>query len=322
MLNSTLLPSITWVMKVGIKSRSGSFALILSLVLVFRNIKNTTSANCYYAVSPTSNSSLPSSGISSTMGKPKYNKYNKSSNWKQNKDYGDHNKEQYKFAPFEEGKNRKTFAAIKEKVIGAINQNNSELDDTGDSLRFMEIKCLKSLMPIREYSVNADAEVKKNENASLKTIWEEEIKSHVARKRDLEKGLRQAYLIVFNDWCTQSMKQKIQALPDFETTIRNDPIALLRNIEQLMHDSIRTSCRWRRWAIPFKRVLNFRMEPNEDALEYIKRFKQEVDNLKTVNGTRFTDYFIEAEDDYRKLTTEEEKETMKREAFNKRKKKQ
>jgi len=58
------------------------------------------------------------------------------------------------------------------------------------------------------------------------------------------------------------------------------------------------------------------MEANEDALEYIKRFKQEVDNLKTVNGTRFTDYFIEAEDDYRKLTTKEEKETMKREAFN------
>ena len=132
----------------------------------------------------------------------------------------------------------------------------------------------------------------------------------------MEKGLRQAYLILFNDWCTPSMKQKIQALPDFETTIRNDPIALLRNIEQLMHDSVRTSYRWRRWAIPFKRILNFRMEPNEDALDYIKRFKQEVDNLKTVNGTRFTDYFIEAEDDYRKLTTDEERETMKREAFN------
>jgi len=71
--------------------------------------------------------------------------------------------------------------------------------DTGDSLRFMKIKCLKPLMPIREYSANADVKVRKNENASLKTIWEEEIKSHVGRRRDLEKGLRQAYLCWRND---------------------------------------------------------------------------------------------------------------------------
>jgi len=63
------------------------------------------------------------------------------------------------------------------------------------------------------------------------------------------------------------MKQKIQALPDFETVIRNDPIALLRNIEQLMHDSVRTSHRCKKWALPLKLVLTFRMELNEDILD-------------------------------------------------------
>ena len=305
-------------MKVGIKSRFGSVALILSVVLVFRNIKSSTSTNCYYAVSPTSNSSLPSSDTSSTMGRNnRYNKYNKSSDWKQNNSdttNGDYDKEEYKFAPFAEGKNRKTFAAIKEKAIIEINKVNGDMDDTVDSLRFMRIKSLLNILPIREYSTNDNAELRKSENHSLKTIFDEEIKGHVVRRRNMEKGLRQAYLILFSDWCTPSMKQKLQALTDFETT-RNDPIALLRSVEQLMHDSVRTSYKWRRCAMPFVRVLNFRMTKDESVLEYIKRFKQEVDNLKTVNGTRWTDYFVEAEEDFRALENEEEKETMKREAF-------
>ena len=116
-------------MKVGIKSRLGSVALILNLVLVFRNIKNASSSYCYHAVTPTSNSSLPSSGISSKMGKPWYNKYNKTSNRKhKNSDAenDDYDKEEYKFAPFAEGKNRKTFATIKETAIAAINKKDKD----------------------------------------------------------------------------------------------------------------------------------------------------------------------------------------------------
>jgi len=253
------------------------------------------------------------------MKRPWYNKYNKTSNRKhKNSDTenGDYDKEQYKFAPFAEGKNRKTFATIKETAIAAINKEDKDLNDTCNSLKAMEIKCLRHILPIREYSVSNITEMRKAENQSLKTIFEEEIKGHVVRRRNLENGLRHAYLVLFTDWCTPSMKQKLQALPIFDTIIRHDPIALLRNIEQLMHDSIRSSYRWKRWAIPFTRVLNFKMTAGEDAVEYIKRFKQEVDNLKTVNGTRYTDYFIEAEDDYQKLTTDEEKEAMKAQAFN------
>mgnify|MGYP003465464956 CR=1 FL=1 len=75
----------------------------------------------------------------------RYNRYNKSSDWKQNNSdttNGDYDKEEYKFAPFAEGKNRKTFAAIKEKAIIEINKVNGDMDDTVDSLRFMRIKSL------------------------------------------------------------------------------------------------------------------------------------------------------------------------------------
>jgi len=190
-------------MKVGIKYRSGSIALIFSLVLVFRNIKNTTSANCYYAVSPASNSRLSSSDNPSTMGKSYF--HDKSSKRKQNNsnyEYGDHNKLEYKFDSLTEGKAQKTFAAIKEVAIGEINQSSSDLHDVVDTLRVMKIKDLSKHLPIREYSTNKNRDMAKTENHSLKFIFEEEIKEHVARRRNLEKGMQQAYLILFNDWCT------------------------------------------------------------------------------------------------------------------------
>lgn len=58
------------------------------------------------------------------------------------------------------------------------------------------------------------------------------------------------------------------------------------------------------------------MDPGKDILNDVKRFKKASDNLKAIAHTRTTDIFIEADDDYHKLETDEARETLKKEAFN------
>ena len=57
------------------------------------------------------------------------------------------------------------------------------------------------------------------------------------------------------------------------------------------------------------------MQPQEDVLDYVKRFKQTSDNTKTVAGDRFLDLFIETGEDYKQLESDEAKEDMKKVAF-------
>jgi len=158
------------------------------------------------------------------MGKSNFKR--KSSKRKQDDDgagNGNYIKTELKFAPMTDGKAQKTFAAIKEMAIRSINKDNMDLDDVHNGLRLMVIKDLDPLKPICAISATNDPrEEKCNER-----IFEEKVKGHVDRERILKKGMRLSYLIVLDDWCSTRMKQKIQALPDFETVTRNDPIALL-----------------------------------------------------------------------------------------------
>jgi hypothetical protein len=59
------------------------------------------------------------------------------------------------------------------------------------------------------------------------------------------------------------MQNRIEEHPDFEGTIRDDPIELLKKIKVLMHDPIRVIT-----------LMNIKQFEQERLLDYIKRFKQ------------------------------------------------
>ena len=77
------------------------------------------------------------------------------------------------------------------------------------------------------------------------------------------------------------------------------------------------------------KFMNCKQQPNEGLMAYVKRWKEDRDNLKTHIGTRVLDYFVEHLPEYReagdtvddeestgeeKMETEEQKE-MKKAAF-------
>jgi len=208
------------------------------------------------------------------------------------------NPNEWKFAPLVEGRPQKTFAAIKQKLLSEINKNDKDMDDVHDSLSKMELKDLSLIRPVKEIFRKANAAEKKAEQETMNGIFSEKCKAFVDRERSLEKGMRQMFFKILDDYCTPSMQQKVQMHPDHEKKWSWVQIALLQLIEQLMLDSVRTSYKWRKWFQCLKWIVTFKMQPNEDVLDYVKRFKQVSDNLKTTAGDRLTNFFIESGYDY------------------------
>ena len=54
----------------------------------------------------------------------------------------------------------------------------------------------------------------------------------------LEEGMSKAYAVIFNNYCTRAMQNRIEEHLNFKTKIENDPIELLHAIRSLTHDMV------------------------------------------------------------------------------------
>ena len=102
------------------------------------------------------------------------------------------------------------------------------------------------------------------------------------------------------------MQQRIEEHPDFDTTIEDDPIALLEVIKQLQHSPMRTRHPMIPMVDAWTRFNNMKQYENEDLHGYVTRFKQYRDVLKAQIGTRFLDAWTENLPEYQAKTPDEQ----------------
>ena len=69
--------------------------------------------------------------------------------------------------------------------------------------------------------------------------YQAEIKQFLDRQCGLEETLMKAYALIFGTYCSKAIQSQVEEHPDFELTIRDDPIELLKTINILMHDTVR-----------------------------------------------------------------------------------
>ena len=62
-------------------------------------------------------------------------------------------------------------------------------------------------------------------------------------------------------------------------------------------------------------ILSLKQEHGESLIDYSKRFKQSVDNLKAIFGKEFLNEYIEKTNNYKKSKTIDEKKELKKKAF-------
>ena len=221
-----------------------------------------------------------------------------------------------KFTPHSAGKQQTaTYETVKDAIEQFVQKTYDEGRDIAESLRAMQKKDLSSEKPTRRVSRLSDEKQAKTEQDGFDIEYNADYIRHGKRETTLDNNFPKAYSLIFTNYCTRAMQTRIEEHPDFESSIRNNPIALLEAIKTLMHDPVRARYPWASMTESLARFLNMKQHENEQLLDYVKRFKQDRDVLKSHVGKHIFDNFIENTEEYRNANGDTEKKQLKDEAF-------
>ena len=222
---------------------------------------------------------------------------------------------EYKFAPHNLGKGQlATYAMVKEAIIQHIQKTFIDGNDVARCTKRGEIIDIDSEAPVRGISTRADQVQAALEQKGLDILFQEELRRFLDRKDNLRKGLTKAYALIFSNYCTKGMQNRIEEHPEFDE-IEDDPMKLLEAIKTSMHDPVRAQYPLISMTEALSRFINVRQLENELLTDYLKRFKQLRDVCKSHMGTKMLDEFVEHTEAYKEAPTEEAKAEARQQAF-------
>ena len=199
-----------------------------------------------------------------------------------------------------------TNATVKEHVIQEIQKKYKNGSDVAKSLRDGNLIDIKGLKPIRSVSLNPDAMQRSIEQGGFDIDYQEELRRYLDRKEILTENMKKAYTMIFSNYCTKTMQQRVEEHPKYKSEIEDDPIKLLEVISSSTHDPIRAQYPFISMTDSILRLLNIKQHDEEDLVDYVKRFKQQRDIVKNQIGTRFLDYFFENTQEFKSANTSEQ----------------
>jgi hypothetical protein len=226
------------------------------------------------------------------------------------------NQAEMKFAPHVQGKPQSaTYATVKDAIVQNVQKNFRDGHDVARSLEELQVIDLAQEEPQREMSKKENPDEKSTDKDGFNIKYQEELRQFMERKNNLRQGMSKAYSLIYSSFCTKVMQSRIEAHPEFEAKIKNDPIALLMVIKTLMHDPVRAHYPMASMTEALTRFLNVKQLENESLMDYVKRFKQLRDVAKSHLGSGLLNKFIEQTEDYQKAEQDKTKEALKDGAF-------
>jgi hypothetical protein len=206
---------------------------------------------------------------------------------------------------------------VKDHIVQYVQKTYKNSQDAAVSIRnIVVLMDLTPHEPTRGTSRDIDAAANLKAQAGMAIMYQAELeKRYLERKDTLEQNLTKASALIFSTYCNKTMQNRVEEYPEFETTIRNDPIELLNKIKVLMHDPIRAIYPFASLTEAISRMLNLKQSENEGLLDYVKRFKESCDIMKSHVGTGILDKFVENTLEYRDESNTTLKQTMKDGAF-------
>jgi hypothetical protein len=211
-----------------------------------------------------------------------------------------------------------TYSIVKEAILKEIASDfGSSSFDIMTCLE-QEVKLdLKGQAPKLEVSVATNAKVKAFENELFQEFFEEDIRSHRDRVKQLEACMFMAYDLIWNKYMSFTMQNRIKLHPDYDEKIKGDPVELLLEIRLSMYGNVRTQLPLITAISVMEKFLNYKQGNEVSMAEYIKTFKDILYVFKMLWGTHITDGFAEKLSEYQMLGTDEEKDNMKDAVFEK-----
>ena len=100
------------------------------------------------------------------------------------------------------------------------------------------------------------------------------------------------YVLIFEDYCTKDLQQRIEQHPEFEEKIRDDPVELINTIKVLIQSPVRREYRFHPLKTALVNFLTIKQYNEEDVIAYHKRFNQLRDVAEAQVGKRHLYTFI------------------------------
>jgi hypothetical protein len=185
------------------------------------------------------------------------------------------------------------FETTADFLINYIQSTYEFGQDIGMALEDLSTFDPDPIKPIMQISTNSDDDIKTAENRQFEIEFKAEYDSWMKRKQIYINNTSKAYAFLWSQ-CAKSMQQKIEASKDYEGTIKNNPIELLKAIKQ--HALNYQEYRYEMSIIldSIRSVINLKQKEGESLVDYTRRFKTARDVLKShIGGPLILTRFVE-----------------------------
>ena len=147
--------------------------------------------------------------------------------------------------------------------------------------------------------------------------WQIQFERYQDKVDKFEGQWRNAYSLIWDTYCAKDVQVAISELPNFETEIRDDPLKLLEKVKELMHTPEKAKYPVLAIVEIMTNFLKYRQGDKEPLLDYLSRFKSEIDIVYRLWGKNFLDSFSENLPDWDNTWGDEEKRKFKANEQNK-----
>ena len=158
-------------------------------------------------------------------------------------------------------------------------------------------------------------DTRKLEQDGFDIMYQAKIKQYLERVQALEENMNREYALIIGTYCSKAIQGWVEEHPEYETKIRDDPIEFSRVVSLLMHDSVQAHYPYASLNDAIIRMLKLKQQDGEYLTDYVKRFKQSRDVLKSHIGIKWLEEFVENTEEYKNEKDVKKKDDQKDKSF-------
>ena len=191
-----------------------------------------------------------------------------------------------KFHPFSRGQNPDyTFEEVNRALVISLGKKGLESpDDICQAIKQLKVYDFEAEEPQYESSQLTGAAAKKTDQERLNMEFTRALKKWDRRVEHYKTNKRHAHSKIIEDYCTQTMRQKMYQEPDYDTTLNSNPIELLKRIKKFMTCSDDTDWPFFELIEAIRRFVNCHQKGGETASDYRKRIEAAAKSLQALLG--------------------------------------
>ena len=128
-------------------------------------------------------------------------------------------------------------------------------------------------------------------------------------------NLSAIYVLITDEYCTKAMLSYIEQRSDFKTTICDDPLELLKAIEEGIHQPAAGQFHLETLSAAYWRWLGDRQQKQETVDEYLTRHKHFANLVEAHMCEGFMDEYQKTTPEFKKAVTQKEMDNILKKGF-------